>query len=92
MDNAKLDINNGNEIGDIHENNNNMDNFPNISNSDNNYRIDVDFAINLDKKIFKNNFDVDFDLYIHFKEFEKNNYEKLILVLSNNSFFQIKIF
>ena len=71
MDNAQLDINNENEIGNFHENINNMDNFLNINNTNNNYHID-DFAIIPDEKIFKNNFDIYPD--IHEYGIDKNNF------------------
>ena len=71
MDNAQLDINNENDIGNFHENINNMDNFLNINNTNNNYHID-DFAIIPDEKIFKNNFDIYPD--IHEYGIDKNNF------------------
>ena len=69
MDNALLDINNENEIGNIHEN---IDNFTNNNNTNNNYHID-DFAIIPDEKIFKNN-NLDISPDIHFSEIDKNHF------------------
>ena len=69
MDNALLDINNENEIGNIHEN---IDNFTNNNNTNNNYHID-DFAIIPDEKIFKNN-NLDISPDIHFNEIDKNHF------------------